>query len=69
MESWMFWQLNREKVDHLKAIIHYGANYTVFHYRVLDKDNFRKDKYFDYKGREIVYPAVVEAKYKNAQIC
>jgi superfamily II DNA or RNA helicase len=67
MESWMFWQLDREKVDHLKAITHYGANYTVFHYRVLDKDNFRKDKYFDYKGREIVSPAVVEAKFKNAQ--
>lgn len=67
MESWMFWQLDREKVDHLKAITHYGANYTVFHYRVLDKDNFRKDKYFDYKGREIVSPAVVEAKYKNVQ--
>lgn len=68
MESWMFWQMEREKVDNLQSIVHYGANYTVFHYRVLDKDNHRKDKYFDYKGREIESPSVVETKYKNAQI-
>ena len=67
MDSWMFWQLNREKVDHLKSISHYGANYTVFHYRVLQSDKTVKNKYFDYKGREIDSPAVVVEKYKNAQ--
>ena len=67
MESWMFWQMEREKVDNLKSVAHYGANYTVFHYRVQDTDGFRKDKYFDYKGREILAPAVVEEKYKRAK--
>ena len=67
MNSWMFWQMERQKVDHLKSITHYGANYTVFHYRVMDKDNQQKDKYFDYKGREIELPSVVEDKYERAK--
>lgn len=65
MESWMFWQMNREKVDNLKSITHYGANYTVFHYKVQQSDKTIKDKYFDYKGREIEKPAVVEFRFKN----
>ena len=67
MNSWMFWQMEREKVDNLKSIIHYGANCTVFHYQVLDKDNFTKDKYFDYKGREITSPSEVKEKYEIAK--
>ena len=67
MESWMFWQMNREKVDNLKSIVHYGANYTVFHYRVLQSDQTIKDKYFDYKGREVDTPTVVETKYEKAK--
>lgn len=66
MESWMFWQMEREKVDNLQSIVHYGANYTVFHYRVLSADNTRKDKHFDYKGREIDSPSVVENKFDQA---
>lgn len=67
MNSWMFWQMEREKVDNLKSIVHYGANCTVFHYQVLDKDNFTKDKYFDYKGREITSPSEVKEKYEIAK--
>lgn len=65
MESWMFWQMEREKVDNLKSINHLGANYTIFHYKVSDKDKTTKHKYFDYKGRQIESPSIVEAKYKK----
>ena len=65
-DSWMFWQMEREKVDNLKSITHFSANYTIFHYQVLDKDKQTKDKFFDYKGREIESPSVVESKF-NAQ--
>lgn len=65
-DSWMFWQMLREKVDNLKTIVHYGANYTLFHYKVLSKENTIKDKYFDYKGREIDDPNTVKAKYDQA---
>ena len=64
-DSWMFWQMLREKVDNLKSIIHYGANYTVFHYEVMSKDNVEKDKFFDYKGREIDSPEIVKSKYEE----
>lgn len=67
MESWMFWQMEREKVDNLKSINHLGANYTIFHYEVLDKDNTTKDKYFDYKGREIESPSIIEAKFEKGE--
>ena len=67
MDSWMFWQMEREKVDNLKSIAHYGANYTIFHYRVIGKDKVTKDKFFDYKGREIDDPSVVKAKCENAK--
>lgn len=67
MDSWMFWQMEREKVDNLKSITHYGANYTVFHYRVLQSDQTIKDRFFDYKGRKVDTPAVVEAKYARAK--
>ena len=67
MESWMFWQMEREKVDNLKSITHLGANYTLFHYQVADKDGSTKNKFFDYKGREIDAPSVVEAKYEKAK--
>lgn len=67
MESWMFWQMNREKVDNLKSITHYGANYTVFHYQVLQSDKTIKNKYFDYKGREIDAPVIVDVKYEKAK--
>ena len=67
MKSWMFWQLEREKMDHLKSITHYGANFTVFHYLVLDKNtNLPKNKYFDFKGKEIDDPIVVKDKYDKA---
>ncbi len=67
MESWMFWQMEREKVDNLKSINHLGANYTIFHYRVMNNDNKIKDKFFDYKGREIESPSIVEAKFKEGE--
>ena len=63
----MFWQMNREKVDNLKSITHYGANYTVFHYQVLQSDKTIKNKYFDYKGREIDAPVIVDVKYEKAK--
>ena len=63
-DSWMYWQMLREKIDNLKSIVHYGANYTVFHYRVMSSDNIEKDKYFDYKGREIVSPEIVKNQYE-----
>ena len=66
--SWMFWQMEREKVDNLKSIIHYGGYFSVFHYRVLSKDGITKDKFFDYKGREISSPVEVEKKYKFIKI-
>jgi len=65
--KWMFEQMEKEKVDNLMSIVHYGANYTVFHYQVLQSDNILKDRYFDYKGREIDSPAVVEEKYKKVK--
>ena len=66
-DSWMYWQFLREKIDNLKSITHYGANYTVFHYRVISAEtNQEKDKYFDYKGREIESPEVVSIKYMQA---
>ena len=65
-DSWMFWQMLREKIDNLQSIDHYGANYTVFHYRVFSKDETIKDKYFDYKGREIENPVVVKTQYNKA---
>ena len=66
MKSWMFWQMEREKVDNLKSIIHYGANYTVFHYKVHDKNNLPKNKYFDFQGREIDDPIAVKDKFEKA---
>ena len=66
LDSWMYWQMNREKVDNLKSINHLGANYTVFHYQVLQLDNTIKDKYFDYRGREIDNPTIVKTKYEKA---
>lgn len=65
MESWMFLQMEQENVFNLESIVHYMANYTVFHYQVLQPNNTIKDKYFDYKGREIDAPDIVETKYKN----
>lgn len=65
-DSWMYWQLLREKIDNLKAITHYGANFTVFHYRVISADTKQeKDKYFDYKGREIDDPEIVSKNYEQ----
>ena len=66
-DSWMFWQMLREKIDNLKSITHYGANFTVFHYRVLSSETkTEKDKFFDYKGREIDAPDAVIKKYEIA---
>ena len=66
-DSWMFWQMLREKIDNLKSITHYGANFTVFHYRVLSAGTkTEKDKFFDYKGKEIASPDVVINKYEQA---
>ena len=67
MSSWMFWQMERYKVDNLKSIEHYGGNYTVFHYQVLSTNNKIKDKYFDYKGQEISTPIIVQIKYEQAK--
>ena len=64
-DSWMFWQMLREKIDNLNSITHYGANYTVFHYKVMSKENVEKDKFFDYKGREIDSPEIVKSKYEQ----
>lgn len=62
-ESWMFLQLERELVSNLKTINHYVANYTVFHYEIVQSDGTMQNRYFDYKGREVDDPSVVEAKY------
>lgn len=64
--SWMYWQMLSEKIDELQTITHFGANYTVFHYRVSSSEtNTKKDKYFDYKGREIDSPQTVIVKYEH----
>lgn len=66
-DSWMYWQMLREKIDNLRSITHYGANFTVFHYRVLSSETkTEKDKFFDYKGREIDSPDAVVEKYEQA---
>ena len=65
MGSWMFMQMEQENIFNLESIVHYVANYTVFHFHVLQPDKTIKDKYFDYKGREIDAPDVVTTKYKN----
>lgn len=67
MDSWMFRQMENEEVTDLKSITHFGANYTVFHYQIPRADKPARDIYFDYKGREIASPAVVEAKYETAK--
>lgn len=67
-ESWLFGQFERNLVYHLKDINHLGANYTVFHYQVIQSDQSIKDIYFDYKGREIEDPTIVEEKYKRSKI-
>lgn len=67
MNSWMFWQMEREKVDNLMSIVHFGANCTIFHYRVIGKDNLEKDKFFDYKGKEIDDSIVVKEKFEKAK--
>lgn len=65
--SWMYWQMLSDKIEGLQSITHYGANYTVFHYRVSSSEtNTKKDKYFDYKGREIDSPQTVIVKYEQA---
>lgn len=66
-DSWMYWQMLREKIDNLRSITHYGANFTVFHYRVLSSETkTEKDKFFDYKGREFDSPDAVVEKYEQA---
>ena len=67
-ESWLFGQFERDIVYHLKDINHLGANYTVFHYQIIQSDQSIKDKYFDYKGREIENPTIVEEKYQKSKI-
>lgn len=64
-DSWMFWQMLREKIDNLRSIVHYGANYTVFKYRVISSGGEEKDKFFDYKGREISTPDIVIDKFEQ----
>lgn len=65
--SWMFGQLENTKTENIKEILHFGANYTVFHFQMPRADKPARDLYFDYKGREIASPAVVEAKYEAAK--
>lgn len=66
--SWVYWQMLKEKVDQLRSITHYGANFTVFHYRELSTETHKEtDKYFDYKGEEIDSPQTVITNYENAQ--
>lgn len=65
-DSWMFLQMLREKIDEILPIEHYGGNYTLFHYRVLTADNITEDKYFDYKGKEIDEPGIIEKSYQQA---
>ena len=68
MDSWMFSQMECGKVDHLNSITHYGANYTVFHYQEVSRSGkTKKNRYFDYKGREVDVPTVVEVKYEKAK--
>ena len=71
MDSWMFWQMEREKVDNLESITHIGAHYTLFRYQV-QSDGKTKDKYLDYNGREIddpdMYRDKSEAKCNNRQL-
>lgn len=66
-DSWMFQEMERMQVENLKSIDHFEANYTVFHYLEVQSDKSIKDKYFDYKGRKIDAPIVVEAKYIKAK--
>ena len=65
--TWMFEQLEKYNVEAINSINHLGANYTVFHYKLPLSDNTIKDKYFDYKGREVEAPSVVEEKYAKAK--
>lgn len=65
--SWMFGQLENIKTENIKEIRHFGANYTVFHFQMQQPDNSVIDRYFDYKGREIDSPAIVEEKYEVAK--
>ena len=67
MSSWMFEQMEKMKVDHLKSIRHFGANYTVFDYEDIQSSVNEKHRYFDYKGREINSPSVVKVKYEDAR--
>lgn len=65
-DSWMYWQMLREKIDEIMPIEHYGGNYTLFHYRVISTDNTPEDKYFDYRGKEIDKPETVKESYHQA---
>ncbi len=67
MHTWMFQQLERNKVDQLKSVTHFGSYYTVFHFLVQGTNNTMEDKYFDYKGRVIDSPIVVKKKYEQAK--
>lgn len=65
--SWMYWHMLSGNIEDLVSIIHYSANFTVFHYSVLSSETkIKEDKYFDYKGREIASPEVVLVQYQQA---
>lgn len=64
--SWIFWQMLSGKIDELHSIKHYGANYTLFHYKVLSSEKKTIDRYFDYKGKEIDNPNVVKDIFDEA---
>lgn len=66
-DSWMFEQMLKEDVRQLQSIQHFEANYTVFHYQEQLPDNSIRDRYFDYKGKEIGSPDVVKGKYDSAK--
>ena len=66
-DSWMFGQMLKEDVSQLQSIQHFKANYTVFHYQEQLPDNSIRERFFDYKGKEIDMPTVVEEKYDLAK--
>lgn len=65
-DSWMYWQMLRERIDEIMPIEHYGGNYTLFHYKVLSTENTTEDRYFDYKGKEIDNPETIKENYHQA---
>jgi superfamily II DNA or RNA helicase len=66
-DSWVFSQLLHEGIFNIRAITHFGGQLTIFHFWERLSDNIVVDKYFDYKGKEIVNPDSIREEYEKAQ--